>query len=296
MRLPTIASVLLAGLLAAACAGTAPTAAPTQTPAPPTPVIPVPSPFADGTYWLRMTTQQAIPPLDRFGMTPTTVITGDGLYLLPGAVPAIFPGPLVYPVFARQLSDAGRDQVIAWAQELGLLSGETDFTGDTLLPGGVTGTIELTVDGERVTLTGQPDAIGGEVQPGTPAAFAELWRRIAALPEALPGELGPEQPWTPDGYAILVGPPPQPQDGLAGNIADWPLDEPIAQFGTEVADGYRCGVALGEDAAVLAPALGAANQLTQWTQDPATSATFGLTVRSIAAGEDPCVDAFGVGG
>ena len=97
------------------------------------------------------------------------------------------------------------------------------------------------------------------------------------------------------GYAILVGPPPVQEAGLGGESMDWPLDVAMGEFGVEVAEGYRCGTVYGEDAATLAPALGAANQLTQWTQDPTTSATFGLTVRSIAIDEDPCAEVFGAG-
>jgi len=297
MRRLAFAPIALAALLVAGCAGATPSTAPTPSAAPPTPVIPVESPSAGAVgdaYWLRLTTSQAIPPLDRFTVGPTAIITGDGQYLLPGAVPAIYPGPLVYPYFASAVSDAGRDQVLAWADELGLLSGQVDFTGNGALPGGVMGTVELTVDGSRVTLQGIPDSTEGG-DPGSPAAFAEFWRRVSSLPQTLPGELGPEQPWTPDGYAILVGPPPAPEPGLGGDIADWPLDVPLGEFGTEVADGYRCGVVTGDDAATFAPALGAANQLTQWTQDPTTSATFGLTVRSVAIDEDPCAEVFGVG-
>ena len=58
---------------------------------------------------------------------------------------------------------------------------------------------------------------------------------------------------------------------------------------------YRCGIVAGADAATLRPALEAANQLTQWVQDETTSATFGLTVRPIIAGEDPCAETFGGG-
>ena len=90
-------------------------------------------------YWLRMTTSQAIPPLDRFGLPPTSIITADGQYLVQGIVPAIFPGPLVIPMFARQVSDEGRAEIIQWARDLGLLDGQTDFTGDNALPGGITG-------------------------------------------------------------------------------------------------------------------------------------------------------------
>ncbi|HYO43795.1 MAG TPA: hypothetical protein VES19_11410 [Candidatus Limnocylindrales bacterium] len=290
---------IVAVALVAACGGGAGSPSPSSTPQPPpvdpTPVIPTPSPIADGTYWLRMTTWQAIPPVNLFAFTPTAVIDASGQLILPGAVPAIFPGPLVGPLFARQVSEAGRETIMSWAKELGLLAGKTDFTGDGGLPGGMTGRIELTVGGERITLSGLPDLAAPDPEPGSPQAFAELWRRIASLSETLPGELGPEGPYTPAGYALLVGAAPEPQDGLSGGIADWPLEESLATFGGPVANGtYRCGIVDGEDAVTLGAALGQANQLTQWTQDPTTSATFGLTVRPIVAGENPCVEVFGL--
>jgi hypothetical protein len=244
-----------------------------------------------------MTTFQAIPPINLFAVPPSATITGDGQYLVQGAVPAIYPGPLVMPLFASQVSDAGLAQIVAWADELGLLSGETDFTGEGSLPGGVTGQIELTVDGRLVALRGLPDVSSLDPKPGSPEAFGELWRRIANLPQTLPGELGPEQPYTPTAYAILVGEPPVPQDGLTATVMDWPLDTPLATFGGPVANNSaRCGLVEGEDAATLTPALAQANQLTMWTQDPEFSVAYGLTVRPIVAGENPCAEIFGLAG
>ncbi len=294
---------IVAVALVAACGGGVATPAPSSSPsssskpAPvdPTPVIPAPSSAVEqGTYWLRMRTSQAIPPVNLFSFTPTVVIDGSGMYVVPGAVPAIFPGPLVGPLFARQVSDAGRGTILGWAKELGLLTGQTDFTGGGGLPGGMTGRIELTVDGALVRLSGLPDLAASDPEPGSPQAFGELWRRIASLPETLPGEVGAEGPYVPQGYALLVGPAPAPQGGLSGEIADWPLEESLATFGGPVMDGsYRCGIVEGEDATTLGAAVAKANQLTQWTQDPETSATFGLTVRPIIAGENACLELFG---
>ncbi len=164
----------------------------------------------------------------------------------------------------------------------------------TPCPGGVTGTIELTVDGSLVSLTGVPDLpTSGSPQPGSPEAFAELWRRVSTLPESLPGQLGPEVAYEPEGYALLVGPPPKADAGIPGHLMDWPLDVALASFGEPVAEGYRCGLVEGADATTLTPSLNEANQLTQWVQDPDTSATFGLTVRIMVPGEDPCAEAFG---
>lgn len=295
--------VVLALVTGCGGGGAGPTARPPVDPTPvdPTPVIPSPSPVADGGYWLRMATFQAIPPVDLFGVGPAVVIDGSGRLIVPGAVLAIYPGPLVSPLFARQVSDAGREAILGWAKELGLLSGKTDFTGGEEgappLAGGVTGRIELTVGGSLVTLSGLPDIAAPDPEPGSPQAFGELWRRISSLPETLPGELGPEVAYTPAGYAILVGPAPVPEGGITAGVADWPLEDPLETFGGPVANGtYRCGLVEGDEALALGAALAKANQLTQWTQDPATSATFGLTVRPIVAGENPCAEAFGQGG
>ena len=291
--LPFVAVALVAAFGGGAAS---PTPAP-PSPENPTPVIPVPSPGEGGTYWLRMTTFQAIPPVNLFAVPSTATITGDGQYLVQGAVPAIYPGPLVMPLFGRQVSDAGRAQILAWADELGLLSGKTDFMGDGGLPGGITGQIELTVDGRLVALRGLPDASSPDPKPGSPEAFGTLWQRIANLPQTLPGELGPEQPYTPNAYAILVGEPPAPQDGMTASLMDWPLEMPLATFGGPVANNTaRCGLVEGEDAATLTPALAQANQLTMWTQDPEFSVAYGLTVRPIVAGENPCAEIFGLAG
>ena len=315
MRLTRLVALPMLALLVAACGATGPSPSSPGSPTapPPTPVgvtsgpsggpgggtgsgSPTAGAPAEGLgYWLRMTTSQAIPPIQRFQVEPTSLITSDGLDLVPGAIPMIYPGPLVGPIFSRQVTDAGREQIVGWAKELGLLDGKTDFTGNAMVPGGIAGKIELTVDGKLVTLTGVPDLpSNGSAAPGSPEAFAELWRRVASLPETLPGELGPEQPYEPIGYALLVGPPPQPEAGIKGNLQDWPLDAPIATFGSPVADGsVRCGTAFGADAAALGTSFENANQLSQWVQDPETSATFGLTVRPIVPGEDPCTEIFG---
>jgi len=309
MRPSRLAALPLLFLIVTACGSTTPSAssAPTATAPPPTPVGASPTPAGQSPggspaageptgvgYWLRMTTSQAIPPLDRFGLPPTSIITADGQYLVQGIVPAIFPGPLVIPMFARQVSDEGQAEIIQWARDLGLLDGQTDFTGDNALPGGITGRIELTVDGSLVSLTGVPDLpTSGSPEPGSPEAFSELWRRVSTLPESLPGALGPETEYTPVAYALLVGPPPRPEAGMTAHLMDWPLEVALGSFGQPVAEGYRCGLVEGADAATLAPSLNEANQLTQWVQDPDTSATFGLTVQIIVPGEDPCAEVFG---
>ena len=289
MRLPVrLVLVAAATLLVAACgAGRGPSPEPTPDPS---------------TAWLRAQQHQALPHANVFAVGPTAVITGDGTYVTAGAIPEIYPGPLLPPLIGRPISDAGREAILAEADRLGLLGRKTDFKGVAAMPGGVTGELTLTVDGSPRTLTGEPDSQimclipPCDPIPRTPEAFGDMWRKLADPAPWLGAELGPETPFVADAYALLVGPAPDPDPALGAQIQEWPLDEPIATFGGPVANGtLRCGTVAGDDAATLRPALEAANQLTQWVEDETTSATFGMTVRPIVAGEDPCAEVFGSG-
>jgi hypothetical protein len=296
--LPIVVAVL--STLVAACTGGLP--APTPSASTPSASSAASSAAGPAGYWLRMTTTQAIPPLNQFSAAPPLVIDGQGVAVVSAPVPAIYPGPLVVPLSGRAVSDAGRATILQEARDLGLLAGQTDFRGTSnQLAGGITGHIELTVDGQRVTLTGDPSAhiecitTPCDPPPGSPAAFGELWRRLSDLPSWLGADLGPESPYVPDGYSILVGPPPAPDPVLAQAPADWPLSQPLATFGTPVANGTaRCGTVRGADADALRPAFAAANALTPWVQDLSTNATFGLTVRPLVDDEDACREVFGV--
>ena len=252
------------------------------------------------TAWLRATISQAGSSVDRFASGPTAVITADGTYVTAGPVDAGDPAPLLPTLVGRSLSDAGRAAIQAEAARLRLIGKKTDFKSVISLPGGAVGRLQLTVDGGPVTLTGEPDSkllcIPSlcDPVPGTPEAFGELWRKVADPVPWLGGELGPESPFVPAAYALLVGPAPAPDPDVDAAIADWPLPAPLATFGTPVAKGsQRCGIVSGADAEALRPVLEQADQQTTWVQDPSTSATFEITVRPIIAGEDPCAETFG---
>jgi hypothetical protein len=285
-RLPILAAV---AVLVTACAGGSASPQPSKA-----------SSAGASTAWLRATTSQAGSPIDRFGAGPTVVVTADGTYVTAGHVAVGDPGPLLPNLVGRSLSDAGRASIQAEAARLGLLGRKTDFRSVTALPGGVVGRLQLTGDGGPVTLVGEPDSkllcIPSlcDPVPGTPEAFGELWRKVADPVPWLGGELGPETPFVPAAYALLVGPVPAPDPAAGASIADWPLSVPLATFGTPVAKGSRrCGIVRGADAGTLRPVLEEANLKTQWVQDPETSATFDITVRPVIAGEDPCAETFG---
>lgn len=299
--LPCAAALLLVAALGAACTGASGSPAPSGSPVPSGSPAPSPQPTADPqAYFLRATVTQALPPLNVFGVLPMAVITGDGILVTPAPVPTIFPGPAVVNLSGRTISDAGRLAIVVLAEKLGLAVANRDFTGGTIPPGGAAGRIELTVDGHRVTFSGNPSApTGCPKEPclpaaGTPAAFAELWLRLSDLSQWIGPELGNQQTYDPPAYALLVGVAPTQDPMLPQSPIDWPLAGPLALFGGPVANGTaRCGTVSGNDAVTLRTVLARANMLSQWVQDPTTNATFGLTVRPMVPGEDACRETFG---
>jgi hypothetical protein len=281
-RLGLVAAPLFAALLAG-CSGSA--ASPSSEPSPP----------AEAQARLRVTALQALPPPAIFGSMPSVVITLDGRVLTGGAVPAIFPGPLVGPVVERQLTPNGWNRIVAAAREAGLLGGVRDFTGGAMPPGSMATRLEIVADGRVHDLLGDASRIMVCVQapcnppPGTPEAFGGFVSRLSDLGSLLGADIGPESVHAPAGYAILVGPAPDDQ-GLAQPPMAWPFEAGFAGFGKPLADGSdgRCGTVTGEDAATLRPALTAATSITRW-RDPADGSFHGLTVRPLLPGDgDPC--------
>ncbi len=299
MRASSIRLITLtaATTLLAACGGAA--ASPSQ-PASPSPgVSPGASPGHDAAaakVRLRVTAVQALPPAATFSSTPQVLITLDGRVLQGGAILMIFPGPLVNPIFERQISPDGWNRLVEVARAAGLLGINSDFTGGQMPPGSVVTRLELVADGRVFDLIGDASRQMVCVQApcnapaGTPEAFAGFVNQLYDLTTMVgAGNLGPEQPHNPAGYAVLVGGPPEDQD-LDQRVIDWPLGAGFAAFGRPLADGTggRCGTITGADVGLVRPAFTAATQITPW-RDPVDGSEHGLIVRPLLPGDgDPC--------
>ena len=256
---------------------------------------PEPTPPADAPFLLRVTQVQALPPTETFDWLPQIVVTLDGRVLTGGAVPAIFPGPLVNPIVEQQLTPAGWTQIVAAARAAGLLSGPRDFTGGQMPPGSAATRLQIVADGQIYDLTGDQGRVMQcittpcDPQPGSPEAFGGFIGRFFDLGSWLPGQVGASRIHVPAGYALIVGPPPD-QQGLEQPIIDWPLAGGFPSLGKATADGTgrRCATITGDDLVALRPALTAANQLTRW-KDPTDGSLHGLQVRPLLPGDgDPC--------
>ena len=269
----------LAAAMLAACSGAA------------QPPSPEPTPPAEAKLLLRVSQVQALPPQATFGSLPSIVITLDGKVLMGGAVPAIFPGPLVMPIFERQLTPAGWGKIVAAARAAGLLGGQRDFTGGQMPPGSMATRLEIVADGRLYELTGDASRIMVCIttpcvpQPGTPEAFGGFVSALSGIDAMVGADIGREAVYTAPGFTIVTGPPPD-QQGLDQPPMAWPFADGFAAFGKPLADGSggRCGTLTGDAGAVLRPAVAAANQLTRW-RDPVGGTFHGLTVRPLLPGD-----------
>ncbi|MEP7158700.1 MAG: hypothetical protein ABI797_04685 [Chloroflexota bacterium] len=285
-----LATIALLTLLVVACKGAAPSPSPTPAPSP----TPSPSP-STAAFYLRAYSTQALPPQFTFAWLPTLTVAEGILYDGNVAIDMIFPGPVTIVPFARTISEAGIAALIDEARRLGMLDGSGDFTGDAPMPGSRLAQIEMVIDGQTYSLTGNPDAIivcvrvPCEAPPGTPAAFGAFWQALQMAGTWLGPELGPVQDWTPDRVALLLT-APTPQD-MPLVPAEWPFDTSIAEAGIEFPgeEGDRC-VTLSSDAlAALWPILRDANQLTVLVDEQGNQAA--PVVRVLVPGdESPCPD------
>lgn len=271
-------------------------------PASPSPSSPRPTAPTHGSLYLRAWLTQALAPEDTFIWLPMLTVS-DGVAIDGNvAVPAIYPGPLLILPNARAISDEGQAALVEQARQLGLLGGQTDFTGDGLPPGAQTAHILFVVEDVQFELFGDPFALGDcpdltaprcLPEPGTPAAFSWYWQRLSGLEGWLAAELGPISTYEPQRVALMTRLPDDevdPSDVLTPQPVEWPLDTPLTEFGepVPVAPDARCGTVSGTDLETLLPILRDGNQLTRFVDGSEERV---LSVRVLVPGEpSPCAD------
>jgi hypothetical protein len=215
-----------------------------------------------------------------FARLPSLTIYGDGTVIEPGAVPAIYPGPLVPPLSQRTITEVGLQKVLAAAQAAGLLAPAPSYDSPAANQVADAPSTELVVHAAGGTWTHDAYALV-EADADTPARakLAEFVRQLGDL-GALAGadQIGPEQPYEVAQYRIKAQPDPsEPVDDppLEPTVRAWP--------GTiDLAAAAQCAVV---DAPSTTPAFAGANQLTWFEQ---ASTTYALVVRPLLPGEAGC--------
>ena len=276
---PTIvgvsALVALLALIVAACTPGAsivpspsspPSSPPNGSPSPsPSPASPSPSP-ASAIVVLRVTNEGGfINPAASIATLPTVTVYADGRIFGPGAVPAIYPGPLLPAVSVRSVGADGAAAIVAAIRAAGLDRPSTAGPG---IPGDSGTTVFTVTLDRRTTVTRIAGLGGGPPGPGQPsqdpeaAAAADLLDRLLDPSDTWGAASVSDVPFTPSGYLVYAvpGAPESNDPSITEPEIAWPLPTPLATFGASAQPdfgltGLRRGVVLGADAATLGPVL-----------------------------------------
>jgi hypothetical protein len=227
-----------------------------------------------------------------FSQSPSLVITGDGVVLTQGAVPAIYPGPLVMPFFQRSIDEVGIQAVLVAANDAGLLATAPDYS----LPNGIgisdaaDTVLVINANGARYEHRAYAlDITAADSRASTPArdALAAFIGRASDLPKLAGSEhVGTEQPYQPVAYrlrATPVDPPPNAATGSTAPIEPQPTVSPWpADTGVVLAQASTCVVA---DAAKVGAVLTGATQLSYFSEG---GITYQLAVVTSLPGDTGC--------
>jgi hypothetical protein len=226
---------------------------------------------------------------------PVISVYGDGTVILPGPQIAIFPGPALPNLQRATITPAGMQILLEAARDAGLLGPDAHYDLGGIMDAS-SAEFTLNADGRVHTVSAYALMESSGSPQGPDASVAEARTRLArfqaqlgSLEGLLGSELGDWSPYQAERFQLLVSAGAPDNQGLVQPAIAWPLSTPLATFGAALPDlfqGQRCGVVVGDDAAVLLPALQDANALTPWTSE---DAAYALLVRPLLPGEEGCV-------
>ncbi len=216
-----------------------------------------------------------VAPDSRRTQVPAVSVYADGRIMTAGAVPAIYPGPLMTTLVYRSVGPDGAANILAAAEAAGLTGKDATYPSGPVedLPSTV---ITVVHDGTKTVTTfgslGGP--AGPSISPGdsagrVEAGAADLVGRLMGN-DTFGGTVGPGGTYQPLGFQLFVTPgaPQSDTPGLARPPVAWPLATPLASFGRPdptSTTGGRVGLVTGSDGATLGPILAGATQLTGFT-------------------------------
>lgn len=204
---------------------------------------------------------------------PQFTLCGDGTVIVPGATPAIYPGPALPSLQTTRISEDAIQEILSAAKEAGLFANGVEYgqPGITDMP-----TTSIVVNAEGKTYTTNIYALGMEPGAGgltmqqqqARAAINDLVDKLGVLTDYQAGEIK----WEAYAYTALkvfslaVDPStnPVPNDPRPNELV-WPLGD-LSTLGEPVMpEGYRTVVVSGDDLATLQPLLVQGTQITLWT-------------------------------
>ena len=220
---------------------TVPPASTTMPPVPSTvPVTTAPSPGiehptgADDVV-VRIAYEGGFVPADyAFRNLPTLLVSGDGHAFQQAPMPDIYPGPLVPAVNVRTVTEQGIQDLLALAEDNGLLA-DVEYTSPTNIADAPDTVVEISANGATYVHRAYALGISDETDPAR-LSLAEFVN--AATGDWMNGanaELGAEETLAPDAYLIRSMEVGDYTGDIAPTVVDWPADASI-----RLADAADC--------------------------------------------------------
>jgi hypothetical protein len=209
---------------------------------------------------------------------PGFSLYGDGRAIAEGAVPAIFPGPLMPAVLETRISEEGMRRLLEAARSAGLRGARRQLDFPNIMDATTTTFTVVTTEGRHETAVyalHEASGMDGQIPANDRAARAALQTfasQVADLRGVLADEIvTDERPYEPTAmrvYARKAG-PGGGEPGLPLVNVPWPLGD-LATFGEPtpgMGGDMRCAVVDGSDLATVLPLFRDGTQLTRWISE-----------------------------
>ncbi len=215
-----------------------------------------------------------------FVNTPTLLVSGDGRVFTQGAIPAIFPGPLLPSVLVRSITEDGIQALLGIAQVHGLLATPPDYTGGDGIADAPNTVVTIDAAGGSFVHSGYALGIDSPESP-TRQALLDAATKLADIETAAgAANLGADQPFEAQTYrfqARAIDPTELTNQDPAPSVVEWP-----AATGVSLAAATTC-------ARVEATTVGSlfvdAKQNTYFQEG---DVVYQLAVAGVLPGDPPC--------
>ena len=215
-----------------------------------------------------------------FVNTPSLLVSGDGRVFTQGAVPAIFPGPLLPTVFERRISEEGMQSLLGIVQAAGLMAPPAEYPDRHNVADA--STTVLTINAGGATFVHSAYALGmGDAEAGPRKTLLDVTTALGDLDKVV-GEatLEPDAAFVATTYRLqarAVDPTELTGQDPAPTIVDWPAGVAVV-----LADATKCARI---DAAAVGSLFIDAKQNTYFQQG---DVVYQLAVAGVLPGDPVC--------
>lgn len=212
---------------------------------------------------------------------PTVLITGDGRLVEPGAMTAIYPGPLLKPLFVRPISEEGIQNLLELADANSLLQEPPVYARNDMIADAPNTEVLLGAAGGSFLHSAYALGMGQDETDPDRGRLQAFVNALQDLPASVGEEnMGEQVPLVATRYrmmAMVVDPAGWAGSEPAPTTTDWPADAPV-----RLADATVCAEI---DAADADPLFQDATELSFFVED---DVTYQLFVAPLLPGDAAC--------